>query len=115
MVKFFCKCFEVVMIVAVVAVGVFFFGAFIKLILEPLAPVVTILVVLLFTLFTFNGWITAILSVGGIALYVASWTAVSTWGVCPGMFVWSLGVLLWFSAVYKSLIAHMPIARTATV
>ncbi len=102
MVKFFHKCFEVIQVVAVITVAVFCFGAFLKLIVAPLAPVVTVLAVLLLTFITFNRWMTAVLSVGGLALYAASWTAVSAWGVWPGMLVWSLGILLWFLAVCKS-------------
>ena len=52
-------------------------------IVEPLAPIVTVLAVLLFTLITFDRWTTAVLSVGGIVLYAASWPTVSAWGVWP--------------------------------
>lgn len=113
--KFLRKGFEIVQLVVVVAVAVFFLGAFLKLIVEPIAPVLTVLAVLLFTLPTFDRWMTAILSMGGLILYAASWPAVSAWGVWPGMFVWSLGILLWFSAVYKSFTTHLPMVRTVTV
>ncbi len=99
MMRFIRRGFEVVQVVAMVAAVAFIFVLFLKII-EPLAPVVTALAVLLFTLRTFDGWMTATLSVGGLALYAASWPAVSTWGVLPGMLIWSMGVLLWFSAVY---------------
>ncbi|MDP3875054.1 MAG: hypothetical protein Q8Q22_00840 [bacterium] len=115
MMKFLRKGFELVQIVAVIAMAVFFFGAFLKLIVEPLAPVVTVLAVLLFTFLTFDKWLTAIMSVGGIALYAASWSAVSAWGVWPGMLVWSLGVLVWFAAVNKSFSRHLTMARTVAV
>ncbi|MDP3729847.1 MAG: hypothetical protein Q8R26_03855 [bacterium] len=110
MMKFLRKGFEIVQIVAVIAVVVFFFGAFLKLIVEPIAPVVTVLAVLLSTFLTFDKWLTAIISVGGLALYAASWPAMSAWGVWPGMLVWSLGILVWFAAVAvnKSFSRHLP-------
>ena len=112
MMQFLRKSFEVVQIVAVVAVAVLFFGASLKLIVEPLAPIITVLTVLLFTILTFDKWQTTILSIGGLALYAASWPAVSAWGVWPGMSVWSLGVLTWFTAVYVSFSGHLPRAKS---
>lgn len=80
--------------------------------MNTIAMVVTFLAVLLFTFLTFGKRLTAIMSVGGITLYAASWPAVSVWGIWPGMLVWFLGVLVWFAAVDKSFSSHLPMART---
>jgi len=94
------KSLEIIWTIFLTVAVLFLFGIFLKGAVEPLAPVITVLIVLLGTLYTFNKWTTAIMSIGGLALYAASWPAVSTWGTWPGMAIWAIGVLLWFTAVY---------------
>lgn len=67
--------------------------------MESIITAIMILLVVLCTILTFDRWLTAILSVGGLALYVASWPAESVWGSWPAMLVWAVGILMWFTAV----------------
>lgn len=73
-----------------------------RTIVVPLAPLVTFVVVLFFTLATFERGTTAVLSLGGIVLYIASWPATAVWGLWPGILIWTLGILVWFAAVAAS-------------
>jgi hypothetical protein len=106
MMKFIKKALEYIQMAFEMA-GVLIIGYFtIKFVIQPIAmvlsPIITILFVLIFTSTTFIHRTTAILAIGGIALYIASWPAVNVWGIWPGMFVWSLGVIAWFGAVILS-------------
>lgn len=100
--NFLHKAFEMTNVGFVFLVALFFLVVFLKLIIEPLAPIVTILVVLIATVNTFDKWTTAVLSVGGIILYAASWYVLDVWGVWPSTIVWAIGVILWFIVVSRS-------------
>jgi hypothetical protein len=100
--NFIRKGLEAAKIMVVAIIMVFYVG----MILEIIAPIVTIFAVLVGTIVTFKSWTTMTRSIGGLVLYVASWPVLSSWGYLPSMIVWSLGVLLWFSAVYEIFKAH---------
>ena len=104
--KFFRKAFGIIQVLFVISVAMLYFCMFLKFILEPIAPVITILFVLLFTLITFNRLMTVILSIGGIALYAASWPVVNVWGVWPSVLICLLGILIWFAAVFMSFLDY---------
>ena len=82
-----------------IALAIIIFFLILKTLIEPLAPLITILFVLGGTILSFRHRITSIMSFGGLALYLASWPAVATYGTWPGMLVWMMGVLLWFAAL----------------
>jgi hypothetical protein len=82
-----------------IAFAIFIFFLILKTVVEPLAPLVTILFVLGGTIASFRHSLTGIMSIGGLALYLASWPAVATYGTWPGMLVWMIGVILWFAAL----------------
>lgn len=93
----FCAIAEATLVVAFV---LFWFVYILKFIVEPLAPFVTFAFVFCGTIFSMEKRITAILSIGGLALYLASWPAVALWGVA-GMLVWTLGVTSWIIGVFR--------------
>ena len=99
--KFFRKLFEISATTVWIAGALFVFCMFLKL-FAPLSPVITAIVGFSLTLITFGKWTTAIMSIGGIILYVASWPITKEWGAIPGMLVWTLGILTWFAAVFMS-------------
>ncbi len=82
-----------------------------KYILEPMAPIITTGLVLLGTLFSFEKRLTAILSIGGLTIYAASWPVGATWGVWPGVTVCMLGMLMWLSGVFRPF-PCLQVART---
>ncbi|MEK7194953.1 MAG: hypothetical protein AAB667_01720 [Patescibacteria group bacterium] len=99
--KFLSKLYAIVEVglaIAAVAMCVFMFF---KHILAPLAPIITIGLVLFGLLFSLEKRITAILTIGGLILYGASWPAVATWGTWPGLAVWTLGMLMYLSGVFR--------------
>lgn len=99
--KFLRKLYEIGFnTVAFVAVMVSAFSV-LKIFIEPWAPVITVGLVLLGLLFSLEKRITAILAVGGLILYGASWPAVATWGTWPGLAVWALGVFMYLSGVFR--------------
>ncbi|WKZ27114.1 MAG: hypothetical protein QY311_03225 [Candidatus Paceibacterota bacterium] len=91
----------------IVAVGAFLSVALLALwfilwaIVEPLAPLVTFGLVVLGTVSSFQHRSTAILAMGGIGLYLASWQAVTMYGPIAGAGICSLGILLWMSGVFN--------------
>ncbi len=85
----------VLVLVSVVVFLLYLFGV----VFQPLSPLITLCVVLLFTVFTFINWMNAVLSVGGIVLYTASWFVAGAWVATAICF---LGILVWFVAVYRS-------------
>jgi hypothetical protein len=99
--KFLRKMYEtvhdIVMISLILAIGILTLKAFVEL----MAPTITLGLVLLGTNASFEKRLTAILSIGGLVLYAASWPTVTMWGVWPGMMVWTLGMLMWFSGVFR--------------
>lgn len=101
--KYIRQAFAAMQILFVVAAALTIAAMFFKIVVAPIAPLVTILLAAFFTFLTFYNWPTAVLSLAGIVLYVASWPAVNMWGTWPGMLIWSIGVLVWFVAVFKSL------------
>jgi hypothetical protein len=86
---------------AIIAALIFAYG-FLKTIVAPLAPIVTIAFVLFFTALACQKRTNAILSVGGIILYSASWLAVSTYGMIPAILIWGFGVSIWFVAAFRA-------------
>lgn len=99
--KFFRKLFEISATIVWIAGALFVFCMFLKL-FAPLSPVITAIVVLSLTLTTFAKGLTAIMSIGGIILYAASWPITKELGTIPGLVVWILGVFTWFAAVFMS-------------
>lgn len=69
------------------------------LICENMIKPLALFAAMLLTLTTFSRWTTACMSIGGIALYLASWPAVDAWGTRLGMSVWMLGFGVWTIAV----------------
>lgn len=116
--KFLRKAFDIandtVQLLGLICVVVLLIYAFSKIVLVALAPVITFLFVLFFTVRSFDRRITAILSLGGIALYAASWPAVATFGVWPGLLVWAVGVLCWFEAICLPFQFSLTPCKTAT-
>ncbi len=70
---------------------------------QPLAPLFTIAVVGILTLFTLQRRETAVLSLGGIALFNLCWPALAQWGVVTSLSIWTVGILSWFYAIYRSI------------
>lgn len=100
--KFFRKLFETAATVVWIAGALLVFYLFLEII-GPLPPVITLLVALVFTLFTLTKRLTAVLSIGGIILYAASWPLAKEWGIIPSLLIWALGIIVWLTAVCKSL------------
>jgi len=102
--KFFRKCYEIVNVLAIIAVATLFLKILLVDILATLrpvlSPVVTILFVLAVTIAAFRQRITAILSIGGLSIYAASWLAVSVYGVYIGMAVCTFGIAMWLVAPF---------------
>lgn len=68
--------------------------------LEKASPVITVLFVAVFTAYAFKRWVTGLLAVGGIVLYIASWPIYSKWGIWPGQITCLIGIAIWFVAVF---------------
>ncbi len=71
--------------------------------LEPLAPLFTIVAVGALTLCTLQRRETAMLSLGGIALFILCWPALAQWGAVASLSIWTMGILSWFYAIYRSI------------
>ncbi|MDP2665786.1 MAG: hypothetical protein Q8P23_04125 [bacterium] len=116
--KFVRKTFDVVhdavQLFGLICAALLLTYAFFKIVLVELAPVITFLFVLFFTVRSFDRRITTILSLGGIALYAASWPAVATFGVWPGLLVWAIGMLCWFEAICLPLQFSLTPCKTVT-
>lgn len=114
--KFFYKFREVVPTVLIIVAIFLLFGFVLKMIIEPLSPTITICFVVAFIICTyiFGKWTNTILPIGGLVLYVISLPVTGTWGVSPGMCVWSLGILLWSVEVYRSFSSKKNMAHSAT-
>lgn len=44
-----------------------------------------------------------LMSLGGLTLYIASWSAVSEYGLLIGISVWFIGFMMWFVAPFVTL------------
>jgi len=73
-----------------------------KVVLVPLSPFITLVVVVALTVNTFHKWATAMLAVAGIILYILSWFVLCQFGAIQSELVWSVGIMVWFTAVYRS-------------
>lgn len=67
----------------------------------PIWPILTFLFFAAGTIFTLYSKPTALMSLGGIALYTVSW-AVAVWSVIPGQMVCFAGIVLWFYAFFRT-------------
>jgi hypothetical protein len=65
----------------------------------PLGPPLTLVLIALFTLSTFGKATTTLLSLGGIAVYVASWPVMKAWGPWAAATFCLIGMLSWLLAV----------------
>ena len=65
-------------------------------------PVFTVMFFHFVTLFGIEkgNWV---MSLGGLALYIASWPAVDIYGFPTGMAVWFIGFMMWFLAPFVTL------------
>jgi hypothetical protein len=72
---------------------------YIKLIFEPLGPLITIALALWGTVYAWQRWGTRIVSIVGLAMYVASWPLAYHWNLYGGVAICCAGFLTWFLAV----------------
>jgi len=83
--------------------------------LMPLSPVITILFVAIFTKVACRRRETAVMSLGGIFLYVMSWSVTDIYGQIPGSLVFLLSVCSWIQAVPMSFnVRSVAITQPAT-
>jgi hypothetical protein len=98
----FDKTWEIAQIVGIIAYAFIVLAFFAKIFLAPIAPLVTAMFVLYGTYITFAKRTTAIMSIGGIVLYITSWLVVNSWGIWPAQLFCMAGMLAWFTAIIFS-------------
>ncbi len=80
---------------------------FLKVVVAPMAAVLTFIFAFNFTIYAVkNG--EAVLSIGGVVLFLISWPATDTLGILPGLAIWVLGVSLWFWAMFRIAMGPKP-------
>lgn len=107
------RAFTIVYVALYVVALVFVILVLLKIVVAPLAPAITIFFVIGFTSYAIEKG-QAVMSLGGIILYLASWSITSMWGAWYGMAVWAFGIMLWSWAVFRSVVGptkSQPIPR----
>lgn len=102
--------YEIANAVVFITAVVVFSLVFLKVMIAPLGPAITFFLILGFTIHAIEKG-QAVMAIGGVVLYLASWPATSTLGTLPGMAVWTLGVSLWFWALFRIVMGPKPRLR----
>ncbi len=86
-------------------VGCFFLALYlIGQVFNILYPFPFIVIIVALAILTFSSRRTAWMSVAGIILFALSWPVTDVWGIWIGMTVWGIGIVIFFHAVFESIL-----------